>query len=277
MRKNIDSKNRIVYIPSSPDEDVFHNATRKKQLFVDENYNYQKSWLVRVCQWFLYYFIAKPLFYIYGKLYLGIKVKGKKNLKGIKTGAITVSNHVHYLDFSIATTFIGRWKRSHVISNRENFDVPVAGRLISAYGVMPLPDTPKATINFYKQISVYLKKKRFIHIFPEATMWPYYNKLRPFKSGAFHFAIANNVPVIPYVILFRKSKGVGKIVRKRPKITVVICKPIYANFDLDKKEQIADLCEQTHSIMQQVLDKNQSYDYFLYVKNNRNSQENSKE
>ena len=28
--------------------------------------------------------------------------------------------------------------------------------------------------------------------------------------------------------------------------------------------------------MQQVLDQNQSYDYFLYVKDNRNSQENEK-
>ena len=114
------------------------------------------------------------------------------------------------------------------------------------------------------------------HIFPEAAMWPYYNQLRPFKSGAFHFAITNNVPIIPYVLLFRKSKGFGKIVRKRPKITVVICKPIYANQSLDKKDQINDLCEKTHSVMQQVLDQNQSYDYFLYVKDNRNSQENEK-
>ena len=265
MQKRIYPKQNIVVMPSQFDEKVLFNKTKKKKIKVDENYKYKKNVFYRFWQFILYYFIARPVFLFYGKLFLGIKVYGKDKIKHIKTGAVTVSNHVHYVDFCIATHFIAGNRRSHIISNKENFDVPIAGKLLSGYGVMPLPDTTKAHINFYKQVNVYLKKKRFIHLFPEASMWPYYNKLRPLKSGAFHFACKNNLPVIPYVLVFRKSKGIEKLLRTRPRISVYICDPIYPNTELKGKDQNLDILNRTHMAMQNVLDEHKSFEYWHYI------------
>ncbi len=266
MQKNIFTKEKLVIMPSSPDGIVVENITKKhNKLVVDENYKYQKNWFYRVFQFVFYHFIARPIFFLYGKIGLGIKVYGKKKLKNVKGGAITVSNHVHYVDFMIATAFVKRFRRSHIVSRKENFDVPYVGKLMTAFGVMPLPDTPKAHINFYRQITTYLKKNRFVHVFPEGSMWPYYNKLRPFKSGAFHFASKNNVPVIPYIIVFRKTKGLRRIVKKRPKISVYICDPIYPDLTLNVRERNDDLRDRSQKAMQEMLDKYKSYEYYKYV------------
>lgn len=267
MQKRIFSDKKIVCMPQNFDDKVLFNKQKKKKSYelIDDKYKYKKNWLVCTWQFILYYFIAKPLFLFYGKVFLGIKVYGKKKIKHIKGGAITVSNHVHFLDFSIATNFIGGFRRSHIISNKENFDVPFAGKLAAAYGVMPLPDTPKAKINFYNQVNEFLKKGRFIHLFPEASMWPYYTQLRPFKRGAFHFSSRNNLPVIPYVLVFRKSKGFERIFRRKPRISVYICDPIYPNLELNKKEQNLDLQRRTYAEMQKVLEQNKSYEFWKYI------------
>ena len=244
MQKRIFPKDKVVCMPQNTDDIVMKNITKKKKLVVDDKYKYRKNWLVRTWQFFLYYCIAKPVFFLYDKIFLGVKVYGRKNIKGIKS-AITVSNHVHYLDFSFATNFICRMHRTHVVSNTDNFDIPVAGRFISAYGVMPLPQTPKASINFYRQITTYLKKGRYIHVYPEASNWFYYNKLRPHKSGAYHFASKNNVPVIPYVTVFRQSKGLHRLIRKRPLVSIYICKPIYPDTNLEIRECNNYLMEKT--------------------------------
>ena len=262
MQNRIFSKQKIVIMPASPSEKVVFNKIKKKQIKIDDNYKYEKNIFIRVWQFILYYIIAKPLFLIYGKCFLGIKVFGREKIKSIKSGAITVSNHVHFVDFSIATNFISLTKRTHIISNKDNFDVPIAGKLMSGYGVMPLPDTAKANLNFYKQVNKYLKKGRFIHLFPEASMWPYYNKLRPFYPGAFHFACKNNLPVIPYVIVFRKNK---RFISKRPKISVYICNPVFANTTLPFKQQKEDLMQRTYDEMQKILDEHESFEFWKYV------------
>lgn len=269
MQKRVFTKERVVSMPSSPDAHVTFNKTKKKKIVVDDKYKYKKNWLVLTWQFILYYFIAKPLFLIYGRIFLGIKVYGKENLKNIKGGAITVSNHVHYLDFSIATNFIGGIrKRTHVVAKKDNFDVPFAGKLMSGYGCMPLPETPKANINFYKQVTAYLKQGRYIHLFPEASMWPYYNKLRPHKTGAYHFASKNNVPVVPYVIVFRESKGFAKLIRRRPRMSVYICKPLYTNLTLTSKQQNLDLQTRTIKEMEEVIKCHPSYEFFKYIPEN---------
>ena len=266
MQKMIFPKDKLAIMPETYDGIVVENVEKKhNKLVVDENYKYQKNWFFRTFQFVFYHFIARPIFFLYGKIALGIKVYGKKKLKNIKGGAITVSNHVHYVDFMIATAFVKRFRRSHIVSRKENFNVPYVGKLMSAFGVMPLPDTTKANMNFYRQITTKKKKNRFVHIFPEGSMWPYYNKLRPFKSGAFHFSSKNNVPVIPYVITFRKTKGLRRLVKKRPKLSVYICDPIYPDLSKGTRERNDDLRDRAQNAMQKVLDEHGSFEYYKYV------------
>ena len=68
-------------------------------------------------------------------------------------------------------------------------------------------------------------------------MWPYYSKIRPFKDGAFSFAVKNDAPIIPICICFRKKRTDIKIFRTRAKfVTIHIGKPIYPDKNLPVKE-----------------------------------------
>ena len=102
-----------------------------------------------------------------------------------------------------------------------------------------------------KQTDKILKdEKKFVGIYPEAALWPYYTKIRKFKPGAFHFAVKDDVPIIPVVINFRAPRGIQKWFNMKVRyVTVHIGKPIYANKDLPFNESVAELMERSHTIM----------------------------
>ena len=72
-------------------------------------------------------------------------------------------------------------------------------------------------------------------------MWWGYKKLRPFKNGAFNYAVTNNVPVIPIVNLIRDANRWDKFVGRPFKVTSKVLKPVYPNDELSPKERIIDL------------------------------------
>ena len=53
--------------------------------------------LVRFLRFLLYYIIAIPVLYLLVLFEYGLKMRGKRNLRGVH-GAVVVCNHVHPLD-----------------------------------------------------------------------------------------------------------------------------------------------------------------------------------
>ncbi len=49
--------------------------------------------------------------------------------------------------------------------------------------------------NFLATIEEKIKNKHSITIYPEAHIWPYYTKIRPFKEVSFKYPIQLNAPV----------------------------------------------------------------------------------
>ena len=74
-------------------------------------------------------------------------------------------------------------------------------------------------------------------------MWPYHEKIRKFKNGAFEVATRNNVPVIPIVFKFREVTGWRKFIKEKPFITLKILEPVYPNTEASRREQIESLKE----------------------------------
>ena len=48
--------------------------------------------------------------------------------------------------------------------------------------------------------------KKAIVTLRKRSLWPFYRGIRPFKKGAFRFAVNNNVSILPIVITFRGKK-----------------------------------------------------------------------
>ena len=79
-------------------DDIIH-MYEPLELNIDENYQYIKEG--KIFSFFsnlLYYGLAFPVLIILNKIIYDLKIEGKENIKNLKTGAISVSNHVLILD-----------------------------------------------------------------------------------------------------------------------------------------------------------------------------------
>lgn len=194
------------------------------------------------------YLVAYPLLIIINKFFFGFKIEGKENLEGIDSGKVTVSNHVHPMD----CTMIGLAnapRKTFFTSLESNFKIPIVRRIIKLLNAVPIPQNIQYTRDFMNSIDNLLKNNKTIHFYPEGSLWPYHDKIRHFKNGAFDFAVRNNVPVVPMVFKFNKSKKISNLIITRSTITLVIQEPIYPNKLLAKKDAIIDLKERVYNSM----------------------------
>ncbi len=194
---------------------------------VDERYRFvNRNIFFRLGSALLFYVIAIPLLDIAARIFFGLKITGKKNMRYLKGGAVTVTNHVHFLDSPmVACTLFPR--KPFFATLKANFEIPVVRRLVRLLGGVPIPESPKALHAFMESMRVQLEKGRIVHFYPEASLWPWHNELRPFRNGAFHLAVKSGVPVLPMVFTFRKPGGLMSKLRKKPLITLRIGAPEY--------------------------------------------------
>ena len=182
---------------------------------------------------------------------MGIKIKGKKNLKAnkelIKNGAISVANHIHMWDYICVMKALHGYKWPYLLAWDQNVNGE-SGPLVRMVGGIPIPlNDMEATVAFSKSIKKLLEDKNILHVYAEGSMWEYYAPIRPFKDGAAALAIKNNKPIIPMAFSYRKPSWIREHIFKQPAaITLNIGKPISANPDLNKREQVEDLTIRLH-------------------------------
>lgn len=203
---------------------------------VDENFHYiNKPLKERLRLFFERLFIVKPfIFYINKKF--GTKVYGRKNLKGIKNAVLTC-NHVDMFDCLAATKAVKGHKlfiTAASFNNQRGF----LGEMMRAGNMMPLSATHKGMRNFNEGIKHHLSNSHYVLFYPEQAMWWHYEKPRPFKNGAFHYAVKHNVPVIPLFITFKETKKKDKEGIPIKKFNLYIMEPIYPKSELSKNENI---------------------------------------
>lgn len=189
---------------------------------VDEQYAYQSSnFCFLLFSNILYYGIAFPVLTILTKICFRLKIEGKENLKQVEGGAVSISNHVQFLDCAMVGLAWGKRKVVYT-TQEESFQIPFVRKLIRALNAIPIPKSMKNKKAFIQAVHHMLKQGKVVHFYPEAALWPYYTKIRKFKNGAFDFAIKNQVPIVPMVFHFREVKGIRKIWKKKPDITLTI-------------------------------------------------------
>lgn len=218
-------------------------------LEIDEDYEYVNDSVLFKIASTLLYIVALPIVFIYNKLMYNFKIYGRENLSNIKTGKITVSNHVHPMDCTM-NALANAPKNLYFTSIKSNFEIPVIRHIIRLLHAMPIPEKISEKAKFFNTIRELLKNKKSVHFYPEASLWPYYKKLRKFKNGAFKIAVENNVPVVPMVYKFVKPYGIRKLIKKRPFIELHILEAVYPDLNLNKKEAVEKLKETVHCNME---------------------------
>ena len=124
-----------------------------------------------------------------------------------------------------------------------------------------MPGNKTAMKNFLEEIQTKIKNKNTITIYPEAHIWPYYTKIRPFKEVSFKYPIQMEKPAFCITNTYQRcGKNNQKI-----KIVSYIDGPFFAKNELNKKEKQRDLRNMVYETMQE-RSKNSNVEYIKYEK-----------
>lgn len=201
----------------------------------------------RMLSFLVYFLIAVPVLWVYIILFRGVRIKNRKRLTKLKSGAVLVSNHVHTLDS--AMNGIAAFPKKPVFTGiSANFKLPVAGLLVSILGTVPVPETLDEMKVFFLELVRQARRGRFVHFFPEGELVKYDESIRPFKRGAFQIAEEARVPVVPIGISFHEKKSIFPLFSPN-KVILNIGEPIYPDIFKLKKESIQSLHEATWESM----------------------------
>ena len=220
---------------------------------IDENYEYiPKGKIFNFFSNILYNVIALPVLKILTKIIYDLKIEGIENIRDFQGGAVTVSNHVLILDCAMVGIACG-FRKVYYTTREGSFKIPFVRKLIKLLRAVPIPSTMNNKKYFTQSINQVLHEGKLVHFYPEAALWPYCEKIRNFKYGAFNFAVQNNVPIIPMVFKFREPKGFRKLFKKKPDVTLVILKPILTEYVYEDRRENEELLRQkVHEVMQNI-------------------------
>ena len=257
MKKN---KQKIIYYNDLKSDDF--SGTNIKVIPLKDNYKYIHKNILWVSLAAIFYFIiAKPIFYLISKLVCHQKFANKKIMKQTKkTGAILYGNHTTKLADAFVPNLIFRWKRNYVISSPETMSIKGIKLILEMLGVLPLTDKLSMKKKFLKALRYRLNQKALITIYPEAHIWPFYTKIRPFDDTSFKYAALFDKTVYALTNCYQKRKFSAK-----PKIITYIDGPYYPNPELNTNENAAYLRDNVYKAMVDRAEKYSTYEYIKYV------------
>ena len=166
----------------------------------------------------------------------GAKVVGRKNLRALKKqGAICVCNHFNYLDTLFVREAAGYYRTYHTMGPWNN-KKGLGGHIIRQGGMLPFSADRLAMRKLLTTMGELLKEGKIVNFYAEQAMWKNYQKPRPMKEGAFHYAVKFSVPVLPIFCTFQKGKR-GNI----RKLRINILPAVYPDESLPRAERIEAL------------------------------------
>lgn len=189
-----------------------------------------------------------------------VKVVGQEKLKQVNGGYFIYGNHTRPMGDVFTSLTIFPIKNFYAIANQANWGIPFIGKYLVRYGGLPVGKNMKQSLKLIKAIQTVIKdKKGEILIYPEAHVWPYYTKIRPFDATSMHFPVKLNAPSFVMTKTYHK-----KWLSKRPSAVIYIDGPFYPDTNLSRKEAQNKLHDEILQVMKQRA-KNSDYEYCQYI------------
>ena len=253
--------NKIIYYEDELNDEFSKSSIEPR--IIDENYKYvHKNPLWNLCSFVLQNILSVPIKILYAKIKFRIKYIGKEKIKPYRNeGYFIYGNHTQ----PFADTFIPSIpmypKRNFLIVNPVNISLKGTGTLVEMLGAMPIPSNKSAMKNFLEAIKQKMNKGYAITIYPEAHIWPYYTKIRPFKDVSFKYPIQLEKPAF---CITNTYQSYGKN-NKKIRIVSYIDGPFYPNKELTLKEQQKELRNKIYNCMEE-RSENSNIEHIKYIK-----------
>ena len=161
--------------------------------------NFCQGGTVRTLLFWLFTTLLSPILWLLDRLWLGARIEGRENLDAVQGGAVSIMNHVHPLDCTMAKVALFPY-RLWFISLASNLQKPFTGWLIRFCGGVPLPDDIHGMAALERGMEARIRGGAFVHFYPEGMLVPYHEGLRAFHPGAFATAVRAGCPVVPMML-----------------------------------------------------------------------------
>ena len=252
----MEEKQQIYYYQNELEDDFA--KMNVKVVEVNENYKYiHKNPIWNIASAFMQNVLSMPIKILYAKIKFNIKYVGKEKLKqSRKKGYFIYANHTQPFADTFIPSLANFPKRNFFIVNPENISMKGLKKIVRLLGAYPIPKNTKAYKNFLIAIKKTIEKKRSITIYPEAHIWPYYTKIRNFKSVSFKYPVELKTDVFCITNTYHKKKN-GKI-----QIISYIDGPFKADSKLSKKEAQEEL---RNIVYNKMVKRSQNSDYEKYI------------
>ena len=173
--------------------------------------------------WFLHHIIATPIVFLYNQIGHGERIIGRKKLKPYrKTGYFMYGNHTRTAGDGYEPSLASFPRKAYIIAGPDAVSIPGVRRIVQDLGAIPLPSDTASARNFHEALRELSEKGFPVAIYPEAHIWPYYTKIRPFVDTSFAYPVTLNAPVFCFVNTYHKTK-----IRKTPKLITYIEGPFF--------------------------------------------------
>ena len=254
---------QVVFYHDELNDDFAGNDIKTKK--VPNNFRYiNNSLLFKINSFLLRYLFAIPILWLVNLLVFRPKVINKKLLKQLKhKGYYVYSNHVLPYDPVVLPIKTQTRKKMVIIAGPDLFSIhPFVSWLVKHFGAIPTPNQDAEMCeNFVECLSWNIKHRNRVLIFPEAHIWPYYNKIRNFRAASFRYPVTDNAPVVVATTTFKKRKG-----NRKPKPIIYLDGPFYPDTRLSEHEQIKELRDRVYEAMRWRAGQDDNFEYIKYVK-----------
>lgn len=208
----------------------------------------------------LIYGVAIAFSALYCRLFLHIRFQNSKIVKeGRKSGAFIYCNHTQPLGDVFTPALPCLPGRIYTVVSPANLAIPVIGKILPYLGALPIPNFLRGMKEFHEAIEYRVNQGKYVTIYPEAHVWEYYTGIRPFSEISFKHPVKFKKPVYCMTSTYQQRR-----IGKRPRCTVYVDGPFYADESLSPKAQALKLREQVYECMVQ-RSKASNCQYIQYV------------
>lgn len=230
---------------------------------IDKDYDYSHNSAVKkIARFFWYKVLARPLAWAYLKVRYHHKIVNRDVVKKVrKQGFFMYANHTCTDADPLIPSMVAYPSDVYVVVHPNNVSMPVFGRITPHLGALPLPDDRVALKNFLDVIkSTVTEEARAVMIYPEAHIWPYYTKIRPFGDSSFRYPVQYGCPVICFTNTYQKRR-----LGRKPRMVTYVDGPFYPKSELSAKEQKELLRNEVYETMLR-RSKENTVEWIRYVK-----------
>ena len=216
--------------------------------------------LYKIGSFIAYYGAAKPFSWAYDKVAFHHRYINKKALKGYP-GRFCFANHVLEAgDAYIPNAVDGG--RNYIVTGPEAVSIKGIRTLVKMIGALPRPSTVKGAANFMRAAEKIVKRGQSVTVYPEAHIWPYYTKIRPFRDDSFDLPVRFGVPCFSFTNVMLKSR---LPFRRRPVVKTYINGPFFPDPSLPRREAAKKLCDEVYESMVREAEKQEQYVTHEYI------------